>query len=57
MPWGRVVLEPEVREWLEAVPMAQFATVGFNGGLLADQGPLLGEPNTKQLSGKLRQMR
>jgi len=35
-----VELEPEVRDWLEALPTAQFATAAFCIDLLADQGPL-----------------
>ena len=57
MLWGEVELEPEVRDWLEALPSAQFATAAFYIDLLAGQGPLLGEPYTKQLSGKLRELR
>jgi hypothetical protein len=32
-------------------------TVAFYIDLLADQGPLLGEPYTRQLDGKLRELR
>jgi hypothetical protein len=49
MPWGTVELEPEVREWLEGLPTEQFATAAFYIDLLADRGPLLGEPYTRQL--------
>jgi hypothetical protein len=54
---GTVELEPEVREWLERLPTAQFATAAFYVDLLADRGPLLGEPYTRQLDGKLRELR
>jgi len=57
MAWGTVELEPEVREWLEELPTAQFARAAFYIDLLAEQGPLLGEPYTKQLDGKLRELR
>jgi len=57
MAWGTVELEPEVREWLECLPTAQFATAAFYVDLLAEQGPLLGEPYTRQLDGKLRELR
>ena len=57
MTWGTVELEPEVRDWLEGLPAQQFATVAFYVDLLADQGPLLGEPYTRQLDGKLRELR
>jgi hypothetical protein len=57
MPWGAVELEPEVEKWLESLPTALFARVAFYIDLLAEQGPLLGEPYTKQLDGKLRELR
>jgi phage-related protein len=57
MDWGTVELEPEVRTWLEALPTDQFATAAFYLDLLADEGPLLGEPYTRQLDGKLRELR
>ncbi|AHH93452.1 type II toxin-antitoxin system RelE/ParE family toxin [Kutzneria albida] len=57
MSWGTVELEPEVRDWLENLPTAHFATAAFYIDLLADQGPLLGEPYTRQLDGKLRELR
>ena len=57
MSWGSVELEPEVRSWLEQLPTAQFATAAFYVDLLAEQGPLLGEPYTRQLDGKLRELR
>ena len=49
MPWGVVELEPEVEKWLDSLPTAQFAHAAFYVDLLAEQGPLLGEPYTKQL--------
>ncbi len=55
--WGSVELEPEVRSWLEQLPTAQFATAAFYVDLLAEHGPLLGEPYTRQLDGKLRELR
>ncbi|MDQ3152916.1 MAG: type II toxin-antitoxin system RelE/ParE family toxin [Actinomycetota bacterium] len=57
MTWGTVELEPEVREWLEGLSTAQFATAAFYVDLLAEQGPLLGEPYTRQLDGRLRELR
>jgi len=50
-------LEPEVRDWLSGLATARFATVAFYVDLLAEQGPLLGEPYTRQLDGKLRELR
>jgi len=57
MSWGIVELEPEVREWLEQLSTAQFATAAFYIDLVAEQGPLLSEPYTRQLDGKLRELR
>lgn len=57
MPWGTVELEPEVRDWLESLPTSHFATAAFYIDLIADRGPLLGEPYTRQLDGKLRELR
>lgn len=57
MPWGTVELEPEVRDWLESLTTAQFATAAFYVDLVAERGPLLGEPYTRQLDGKLRELR
>ena len=57
MAWGTVELEPEVQQWLEELTTVQFARVAFYIDLLADEGPLLGEPYTKQLDGKLRELR
>jgi Phage derived protein Gp49-like (DUF891) len=39
------------------LPTAHFATAAFYGDLLAERGPLLGEPYTRQLDGKLRELR
>ena len=57
MAWGIVELEPEVRDWLDGLSAAQFATAAFYVDLLAERGPLLGEPYTRQLDGKLRELR
>jgi hypothetical protein len=57
MPWGTVELESEVREWLEALSTEQFATAAFYIDLLAERGLLLGAPYTRQLDGKLRELR
>ena len=52
-----VELEPEVRRWLEDLPSRHFGAAAFHIDLLGDRGPLLGEPYTRQLSGKLRELR
>jgi hypothetical protein len=59
MPWGTVELELEleVREWLEQLPTHLFATAAFHIDLLAEDGVLLGAPYTRQLDGKLRELR
>jgi hypothetical protein len=46
-----------VRDWLERLPTAQFATAAFYVDLLSERGPLLGEPYTRQLDSKLRELR
>lgn len=57
MAWGIVELEPEVVEWLEALPDEQFGRVEFYIDSLADRGVELGEPYTRHLGGKLRELR
>jgi hypothetical protein len=57
MTWGIVELEPEVRDWLEGLSATRFATAAFYVDLLAEHGPLLSEPYTRQLDGKLRELR
>jgi hypothetical protein len=57
MGWGTIELEPEVGEWLQKVPGDQFGRVEFYIDLLADHGAQLGEPYTRQLQGKLRELR
>ncbi|MEV4321858.1 type II toxin-antitoxin system RelE/ParE family toxin [Microbispora rosea] len=57
MDWGTVEVEPEVRQWLEGLSTASFAKVAFYVDLLAAEGVLLGEPYSKQLDGKLRELR
>jgi hypothetical protein len=54
---GTVELEPEIRNWVEQLPTAQFAAAAFYIDLLAERGPLLGEPCTRQLDGKPREPR
>jgi hypothetical protein len=57
MSWGTVELEAEVRLWLEGLPAPLFARAAFYIDLLAERGPLLSEPYTKQIDGKLRELR
>jgi hypothetical protein len=57
MNWGAVEAEPEVTEWLLALPGGTFGHVRFYIDLLAEQGVALDEPYTRQLHGKLRELR
>jgi hypothetical protein len=57
MSWGVVELESEVRDWYLALEETNKARVRFHVDRLADLGPLLDEPHTKQLDGKLRELR
>jgi phage-related protein len=42
---------------LETLPTADFARAAFYIDLLAERGPLLGDPHTRQLDRKLRELR
>jgi hypothetical protein len=55
MSWGSV--EPEVRDWLEGLSGAEVGHAAFYVDLLAERGVLLFDPYTKQLDGKLRELR
>jgi hypothetical protein len=57
MAWGEVELEPEVRDWLEGLDDQRWAQAMFHLDLLEERGVLLSEPYTRQLSGKLRELR
>jgi hypothetical protein len=57
MTWGEVELEPEVIKWFHTLSQADQETVIFYIDLLAERGVLLGEPYTRQLRGKLRELR
>ena len=57
MGWGEAELEPEVRDWLEGLDDQRWAQAMFHLDLLEERGPLLSEPYTRQLSGKLRELR
>lgn len=57
MSWGEVELEPEVRDWYLALEETDQARVQFHVDRLAELGPLLDEPHTRQLDGKLRELR
>lgn len=50
-------MEPEVEEWLERLSDEDFGQAAFYVDLLAERGVNLGEPYTRQLRGKLRELR
>lgn len=57
MGWGTIEAEPEVAEWLFSLDDESFGQVERYIDLLADEGVHLGEPFTRQLRGKLRELR
>ena len=57
MSWGEVELEPEVNDWYLALDEQRQSRVAFHVDRLAEQGPTLNEPFTRQLDGKLRELR
>lgn len=57
MTWGTVELEPEVVRWLEGLTDEEFGHVAFYIDLLEEQGVQLAEPYSRQLFGKLRELR
>jgi hypothetical protein len=52
-----VEVEPEVRGWLEGLTDRDFGRVDFLVGMLAEQPELLGEPYSRHLGGKVRELR
>jgi hypothetical protein len=46
-----------VRAWLESLSDRDFGRVDFLVGLLAEQAETLGEPYTRHLQGKVRELR
>jgi hypothetical protein len=52
-----VALEPEVVEWIGGLSDEEFGRVEFYIDLLEGKGVHLGEPYTRQLRGKLRELR
>ncbi len=57
MDWGSVEAEDEVTSWLDGLSSEDFGHAQFYIDLLQREGPLLGEPYTRQLRGKLRELR
>ena len=52
----KVEMEPEVRSWLASLPGRDFGQA-FLAGLLAERAEDLGEPYTRHLGGKVRELR
>ena len=52
-----VEIEPEVRSWLERLSDRDFGRADFLVGLLAEHADNLGEPYTRHLGGKVRELR
>ena len=52
-----VEIEPEVRSWLASLSDRDFGRVDFLVGLLAEHAHDLGEPSTRHLGGKVRELR
>jgi len=55
--WGQVELEPEVRDWFLSLDDGEAQRVRFHIDRLAELGVALDEPHTRQLDGKLRELR
>ncbi|HCT78067.1 MAG TPA: addiction module toxin RelE [Micromonosporaceae bacterium] len=52
-----IELEPEVRDWLETLTLKEYVTVEAMADILAEHAETLGEPYSRQLSGKTRELR
>lgn len=52
-----VEVEPEVRSWLAGLTDRDFGRADFLVGLLAERAEDLGEPYTRHLGGKVRELR
>lgn len=52
-----VEVEPEVRSWLASLSDRDFGRVDFLVGMLAEFAEDLGEPYTRHLGGKVRELR
>ncbi|SRR6266487_789855 len=52
-----VEVEPEVKTWLARLSDRDFGRVDFHVGLLAEHAENLGEPYTRHLGGKVRELR
>jgi hypothetical protein len=52
-----IEVEPEVRSWLEGLTDRDFGPVDFLVGLLTERAETLGEPYSRHLGGKVRELR
>ncbi|MFE7215701.1 type II toxin-antitoxin system RelE/ParE family toxin [Streptomyces sp. NPDC001698] len=52
-----IELEPEVRDWLEALPARHFLKIDEYVGLLAEHAAALGEPYARYLGDGVRELR
>ncbi|MGY2034452.1 type II toxin-antitoxin system RelE/ParE family toxin [Nocardia gipuzkoensis] len=52
-----IEIEPEVRDWLEALPARHFLKIDEYVGLLAEQAESLGEPYARYLGDEVRELR
>lgn len=52
-----IEMEPEVRSWLAGLTDRDFGRADFVVGLLAERAEELGEPYTRHLTGKVRELR
>ncbi len=52
-----IELEPEVRAWLDGLPLEQYAKAEAAADLLAELATMLGEPYSRHLGGRTRELR
>jgi hypothetical protein len=52
-----VEIEPEVRVWLTSLNDRDFGRADWYVGLLAEEAGMLGEPFSRHLGGKVRELR
>jgi hypothetical protein len=57
MAWGEIEVEPEVHQWLMSLSEEDLNHAGFYLDLLEREEVHLGEPYTRHLRGKLRELR
>jgi hypothetical protein len=52
-----IEIEPEVRQWLDSLADEDYGRAEFYADLLADHAETLGEPYSRHLGGKVRELR